>query len=126
MSALERFNDVLDSTPRFDQMADELASEAVKKQYAFLDPRLGIPWLPYKRAMHSFFLAQRADAIETFSRRWHQNFSKAYGIVCFSQHIDSILMWGHYAGSHQGFAVEFEYPHPFFPETEFGEVRSRQ
>ena len=36
--------------------------------------------------------------------------SKRYStIACFSESIDSILMWSHYANSHKGFALEYDF-----------------
>lgn len=36
--------------------------------------------------------------------------SKRYSsIACFSESIDSILMWSHYADSHKGFALEYDF-----------------
>lgn len=36
--------------------------------------------------------------------------SKRYStIACFSESVDSILMWSHYANSHKGFALEYDF-----------------
>ena len=36
--------------------------------------------------------------------------SKRYStIACFSENVDSILMWSHYADSHKGFALEYDF-----------------
>lgn len=36
--------------------------------------------------------------------------SKRYStIVCFSESIESVLMWSHYANSHKGFALEYDF-----------------
>ncbi|MFW1814502.1 DUF2971 domain-containing protein [Acinetobacter guillouiae] len=34
-------------------------------------------------------------------------------VTCFNNNPLSILMWSHYAQSHQGFVIEFRIPHPF-------------
>ena len=37
-------------------------------------------------------------------------FSKRFSrIACFSEEISSMLMWGHYASSHKGFALEYDF-----------------
>ena len=36
------------------------------------------------------------------------------GILCLSEVRDSILMWGHYTDSHQGFVIGFDSDQPFF------------
>ena len=42
------------------------------------------------------------------------SFNDDYGIFCMSESWDSILMWAHYADSHEGFVVGFDVSHPFF------------
>lgn len=37
-----------------------------------------------------------------------------FGVLCLSKTFESILMWGHYAHSHEGFVVGFDISHPFF------------
>jgi hypothetical protein len=39
---------------------------------------------------------------------------KHWGVACFSSPHDNLLMWAHYAGSHQGFVLEFETEHAEF------------
>lgn len=34
---------------------------------------------------------------------------KTRRIACFSEKVDSILMWGHYASNHTGFALEYDF-----------------
>ncbi|MED7670229.1 DUF2971 domain-containing protein [Pseudomonas moraviensis subsp. stanleyae] len=36
------------------------------------------------------------------------------GILCLSRNIDSLLMWGHYAGEYSGAVIEFDEGHDFF------------
>lgn len=35
-------------------------------------------------------------------------FSRGNGVCCFSESVDDLLMWGHYADSHRGFCLEFD------------------
>lgn len=44
--------------------------------------------------------------------------SEHLGIVCFTDKADSLLMWGHYAEGHRGFAYGFDPRHPFFHSGE--------
>lgn len=44
--------------------------------------------------------------------------SEHLGIVCFTDKPDSLLMWGHYAEGHRGFAYGFDPRHPFFHSGE--------
>jgi len=39
---------------------------------------------------------------------------KNFGVCCFSEEIDNILMWSHYSNSHQGFCLEFETKYDLF------------
>lgn len=38
------------------------------------------------------------------------------GILCLTESPDNLLMWAHYADSHQGFVVEFDADAPFFDQ----------
>lgn len=39
----------------------------------------------------------------------NDNIRKIYGILCFSEIKDSILMWSHYTRNHEGFCVEYNF-----------------
>ncbi|MDP2144282.1 MAG: DUF2971 domain-containing protein [Gallionella sp.] len=50
------------------------------------------------------------------------------GILCLTESPDNLLMWSHYADSHQGFVIEFDTTVPFFdqrksPEDELRHLR---
>lgn len=51
------------------------------------------------------FIAQ----VETFFPILSEMCKKYSTIACFSESIESILMWSHYANSHQGFALEYNF-----------------
>jgi hypothetical protein len=40
----------------------------------------------------------------------------AFGILCFTQRRDNLLMWSHYSNSHRGFVLEFFPDHSFFDQ----------
>ena len=46
-------------------------------------------------------------------------------ITCFSKRNDSILMWSHYANSHNGVCFEFEEDRPFFKDVIYSEERPK-
>jgi hypothetical protein len=55
-------------------------------------------------------------------------FEDILGILCLTENPASLLMWAHYADSHQGFVLEFDPDSPFFnqrggPEDEFRYLR---
>lgn len=57
----------------------------------------------------------RASYPETayeLARKFVDEISKIIGVVCFSCHFDSILMWSHYTASHKGVVYEFDANHP--------------
>ena len=48
------------------------------------------------------------DEIETNFFRDVFHFTKHLYVACFSENLTSPLMWGHYADSHKGFAIEYD------------------
>jgi len=40
------------------------------------------------------------------------------GIISFTEAIDNILMWSHYADAHKGMAIGFDPKHPFFSDMQ--------
>jgi hypothetical protein len=40
------------------------------------------------------------------------------GVACFTENLESILMWSHYADRHKGFCIEFDTNYPPFSESE--------
>lgn len=47
--------------------------------------------------------------IETFFPILSETSKRYSTIVCFSESIESVLMWSHYANSHKGFALEYDF-----------------
>jgi hypothetical protein len=47
--------------------------------------------------------------IETYFPILSETSKRFSTIACFSESIDSILMWSHYANSHKGFALEYDF-----------------
>ena len=45
-----------------------------------------------------------------------QKFEELLGILCLTESPTNLLMWAHYADSHQGFVVEFDPESPFFDQ----------
>ncbi len=44
----------------------------------------------------------------------HEVFENNIGVLSLTEWSDNLLMWAHYANSHQGFVVEFDGAHEFF------------
>lgn len=45
-----------------------------------------------------------------------EKFEELIGILCLTESPANLLMWAHYADSHQGFVVEFDVDTPFFDQ----------
>lgn len=52
-------------------------------------------------------------------------FEEMIGILCLTESPASLLMWAHYADSHQGFVVEFDATSPFFDQRKSSEDEFR-
>lgn len=63
-------------------------------------------------------VAKALKDIEHFAHKWRDNLAdgmgKSFGLVCYSEVPDDLLMWGHYTRSHQGFVLGFDVKHHFF------------
>jgi hypothetical protein len=58
--------------------------------------------------------------------RVRRRLAETYGVVCFSEVPDQLLMWAHYADSHAGVCLEFdseERPIPSWPKYAYRPVR---
>ena len=63
--------------------------------------------------------------------RFNQEMEKRVGILCLTETPDDILMWAHYACSHEGFVIEFDPESVFFnqrrsQQDEFRHIRPVQ
>jgi hypothetical protein len=53
-----------------------------------------------------------------------QAVNKEIGILCLTEKMDDLLMWGHYSSNHTGFVIEFNEKHPFFYQgSEIGHLK---
>lgn len=57
-----------------------------------------------------------------------RKFEEMIGILCLTESPDNLLMWAHYADSHQGFVIELDCEAPFFdqrrsPEDDFRHIK---
>lgn len=67
-------------------------------------------------------------AVPMTQRIISEKFEEMTGILCLTESPANLLMWAHYADSHQGFVVEFDAGSPFFdqrksPEDELRHLR---
>ena len=55
----------------------------------------------------------------------HESLEKHIGILSVTESPNNLLMWAHYANSHQGFVIEFDSTHPFFDQRKSEEDELR-
>jgi hypothetical protein len=48
--------------------------------------------------------------------------SRKFGLVCFTERENNILMWSHYSDSHKGVLLEFDGSHQYFKGTNLNKV----
>lgn len=58
-------------------------------------------------------IVESTGAPDKFLDQLKKNLTENLSVTCFNNNPLSILMWSHYAQSHQGFLVEFRIPQPF-------------
>lgn len=65
------------------------------------------------------------DVTPLAEKMLHDGFEKHVGVLSLTESPNNLLMWAHYANSHQGFVVEFEPSHMFFDQrkTEKDDLR---
>ncbi|HTD65485.1 MAG TPA: DUF2971 domain-containing protein [Candidatus Limnocylindria bacterium] len=110
VSALKDLNDPFDALPRFDIMLEMQRQREIE---AF-----GCPIPELERESRDFC----AEGNEAVAEKYRDLVNEGLRLVCFSEKVDELLMWGHYASSHKGFVIEFDPKHPLFLPDEFGPV----
>ena len=130
-------NDPFDVSPFISLGSDDYIREKVTQKVLQEFKPEGKPWLDkirhtpnYERFKQSAEEGIR-DQIEFEIKAWKQilkeeqehlkrTVSAQIGLFCMTENPDSILMWSHYADSHQGFVLEFDTSHEFFSEKGAG------
>jgi len=51
------------------------------------------------------------------NKKFYEKSNKEFGILSLTSKFDNLLMWAHYANSHQGFVIEFKKDHLFFNQN---------
>lgn len=89
--------------------------------YKFIDQKWGLKSLaaetlkvsefdklndPFELAAMSLETKEERDAL----RKSKSEYSKKYGVICFSSRWGNPVMWSHYAERHEGMVLEFEVP----------------
>jgi hypothetical protein len=63
-------------------------------------------------------------AYEEIVSKFSDSMSKEFGLVCFSEEENNMLLWSHYTDGHKGMLIEFETSHTYFTRhSKFKKVR---
>ena len=52
--------------------------------------------------------------LPAIQNKMEEKFNELMGILCLTESPKNLLMWAHYADSHQGFVIEFDSTNPYF------------
>lgn len=115
-SEAKDFNDLFEATPRHDALISERVEYLLKREFAFSSPQDSSDYSSFIKRMASLRKHLYAECIEIVPAGFQEIFGQHYGIACFSENLESLLMWAHYASCHQGFVVEFNLAHSVFKE----------
>ena len=109
--------ETLRNDPRFKSMPPQLQNlmrEFSNEGLEILQPGISLQVKNFFKSAMKFEGAARPLMIETVLK----SINMAFGILCFTQRKDNLLMWSHYSNSHKGFVLEFFPEHNFFDNRE--------
>lgn len=111
-SRASRFNDPFDLLPRFDQFAEGVVKKGASQKLGIWSALVGdeVP----TDELSEYLWKHISPSVSGYQAKFQQQFSERFGVSCFSESIENLLMWSHYANSHQGFALAFDTNHEFF------------
>src|ERR1035441_3397334 len=118
-AAASDFDDIFEVFPRYDVLVPHLLNMVLIKKYAFLPPEVDIPYEEFRRRTMPLRRQIMADCMEEYPEVLQEKVGLYYGIICFTERPDSLLMWGHYTDGHRGFVVEFDPEHELFSPRDF-------
>ena len=116
------FNDPFELLIDARVLTDQNLPEIAKRKFAFSDPHDGKTWFQFVRENEPKNAALKSYSINDYPQDIQQKLNDRYGVVCFTENKDSLLMWGHYTNCHRGFVVEFDPQHELFKTPDFAEV----
>ena len=124
------FNDPFEFTPKVEPQFSRLSvtralssSKLLKEIWKELSPELDFDSFRelYTRELHRRGAPHIRNTLRGLQRRVTKTrdgvlafMSERFGIACYSEVNDDILMWAHYTRSHRGFVVGFHTKHSFF------------
>jgi len=129
---LDAFNDPFEGKPyvssiasqeELDEAFEKSFTEEAAERYSKLSPseKELLPYDKFERLIRvffeknkSFYLACLNSNAPKIGLNLTEGLNKIIGAFCLSEVPDDILMWAHYASSHEGFVIEFDTKHPYF------------
>ncbi len=105
LSKPTEFNDPYDSKINID--VDEMLSIyfATEKRTTFGHEKLD----RMKRRSIECYIKREKRKLQKYTSRKLEWLRKSFGIACFSEVYDSLLMWSHYADYHRGICLEYSF-----------------
>jgi hypothetical protein len=105
------FNDLFESSPAFSDFASREEMERVSKGEA---QETGMPEEVRRRIIESMFGVPRQETyFPLLALVIVRILARGVGILSLSEAPDSLLMWAHYAQSHEGLVIGFRTKNPF-------------
>lgn len=126
------FNDPFDMRPHLGSVApweqwtailEESLSKIVEEEYEALPAQVrGVIPLPLMQALAASKKVEMQrngyQLAQTITPKLQETMEKALdrlvGVLCLTEKPDNLLMWAHYAASHQGFVIQFDGTDEFF------------
>lgn len=88
--------------------------------------RLKISTIPDLNDPFELLCADLSDPdIRKRLRKWKEEMSSRFGLLCFSKTWRNPVQWSHYADRHQGLALGFEIESLFVKEVVYSHIRSK-
>lgn len=109
---------LFDSTDSLRASMAEFFESAIEEQLASLGPMRSLLTAEHIDQLRAMTWEALPATLEKHTPAFRQSINtamdKAIGMLCLSECQDDLLMWAHYANSHEGFVIEFDPSSAFF------------
>ena len=110
----EVFNDPFEVKSYIAKISEKLVVENMLKEVI---PEVLREFAQTRGLENSAAVLKKMDKIiPTIKEKLAANFDCMIGILCLTERADNLLMWAHYAASHEGYVIGFDTSHPYFQE----------
>jgi hypothetical protein len=105
----EEFNDAFDSAPLFDRLGSKDAFKEISDEsYPWASPELR------DKILRDTLAPENAYIVNRLTRALMRS---GFGVLSLSESCDNVLMWSHYARSHEGFVIGFNADSGYFADA---------